>query len=284
MVVPNVCGIAIWSPRLDEIGNSVRGVLAAKRLVDCIKIHSFEIFTHMASSKMNPVMPKDSEQQKALGEMVFAASVGDVNALQNLRNAGVNLYNGDFDHRTALHLAAAEGQKEVVNFLIENAPVELRESIVKSQDRWGGTPLDDALAGGHEECAELLRRAGSMRGAIPAFQTFQMSALSAPQETDVEVAIFAASRGDLIELIQINASGRCRNIFAGNYDLRTALHLAACEGHLHIVRYLLAQVPPCLKMQLLGYVGRYGGTAHDEAVKNGHQDCANLLRGAELSF
>jgi len=26
MVIPNVCGISVWSPRLDAVGNSVRGV------------------------------------------------------------------------------------------------------------------------------------------------------------------------------------------------------------------------------------------------------------------
>merc|ERR1719356_2226731 len=63
MVVPNLCGIAIWSPRLDEIGNSVRGVLAARKLGDLITFHNFEIFTNMATSKIIPVEPKDAERQ-----------------------------------------------------------------------------------------------------------------------------------------------------------------------------------------------------------------------------
>ena len=33
MVIPNVCGIAVWSPRLDAIGNSARGVHVASELV-----------------------------------------------------------------------------------------------------------------------------------------------------------------------------------------------------------------------------------------------------------
>merc|ERR1719203_2597968 len=39
MVIPNVCGIAIWSPRLDEVGNSVRGIAAAKALIDRCTFH-----------------------------------------------------------------------------------------------------------------------------------------------------------------------------------------------------------------------------------------------------
>ena len=33
MVIPNVCGIAVWSPRLDEVGNSSRGVQVVRELV-----------------------------------------------------------------------------------------------------------------------------------------------------------------------------------------------------------------------------------------------------------
>jgi glutaminase len=33
LVVPNICGIAIWSPRVQEHANSVRGVEFAKELV-----------------------------------------------------------------------------------------------------------------------------------------------------------------------------------------------------------------------------------------------------------
>jgi glutaminase len=34
MVVPNLMGISVWSPRLDEIGNTVRGVATAKALCE----------------------------------------------------------------------------------------------------------------------------------------------------------------------------------------------------------------------------------------------------------
>ena len=57
--------------------------------------------------------------------------------------------------RRALHLAAAEGHREVVKFLLE-CRVD-----VNAQDRWGGTPLQDARQGGHTRVAELLLRAGA---------------------------------------------------------------------------------------------------------------------------
>jgi len=281
MVVPNVCGIAVWSPRLDEVGNSVRGVAVAKKLAQYITFHNFEIFSHMASTKLNPVEHKDAEKMRVLGEIIYAATVGDVQTLEYWQNANVDLYRGDYDLRTALHLAAAEGQKQVVKFLVDHAPVKWQRQVVCSRDRWGGTPLDDALHNGHQECAEILQRAGAVRGSSAHMKACVDTVNMAPQETDVVPAIFAAARGDLSEMIQINASGRCRDIFAGDYDRRTALHLAAAEGHADVVRYLLAQAPPERKAQILKYHGRFGFTSLNEAERSGHTACAELLRRVE---
>jgi glutaminase len=46
---------------------------------------------------------------------------------------------GDYDQRRALHVAAAEGHKDAVEWLISNG------ADVNVVDRWGNTPLDDAI-------------------------------------------------------------------------------------------------------------------------------------------
>ena len=56
------------------------------------------------------------------------------------------------DKRTAMHLAASEGMLEVVRALVED--LGANHSPV---DRWGGTPLDDALRGGHSEVRMAFR-------------------------------------------------------------------------------------------------------------------------------
>lgn len=66
--------------------------------------------------------------------------------------SGMDMTVSDYDGRTALHLAASEGQVECVEFLLNkcNVPHDVR-------DRWGRTPLDDATQFGHKGVVELLK-------------------------------------------------------------------------------------------------------------------------------
>ena len=52
----------------------------------------------------------------------------------------VDMGMADYDGRTALHLAAVEGQLDVVQFLVENHP----DLLIDREDRFGHTPLMDA--------------------------------------------------------------------------------------------------------------------------------------------
>ncbi|XP_023857644.1 glutaminase kidney isoform, mitochondrial-like isoform X1 [Salvelinus sp. IW2-2015] len=58
----------------------------------------------------------------------------------------------DYDSRTALHVAAAEGHAEVVRFLLEACkvnPVPI--------DRWDKTPMEDVLHFGHHDMVTILQ-------------------------------------------------------------------------------------------------------------------------------
>ena len=41
LVIPNVMGITLWSPLLDNVGNSVRGVQFCKELIRRYHFHRF---------------------------------------------------------------------------------------------------------------------------------------------------------------------------------------------------------------------------------------------------
>ena len=57
----------------------------------------------------------------------------------------------DYDKRTVLHIAAAEGELNCVKFLLDVCRVPL-----EPVDRWGYTPLDDAKKFKHIEVQEYL--------------------------------------------------------------------------------------------------------------------------------
>ncbi len=42
VVIPGVMGIALWSPRLDSIGNSARGIEFCNRLIEKFKFHNYD--------------------------------------------------------------------------------------------------------------------------------------------------------------------------------------------------------------------------------------------------
>lgn len=67
---------------------------------------------------------------------------------------------GDYDGRTALHLAAGEGHSEIVEELCA------RGANVNAEDRWGGRPTDDAVRCGYSMCAGILDQYGGTAGRL----------------------------------------------------------------------------------------------------------------------
>ena len=129
VVIPNVMGFCVWSPRLDEIGNSVRGIEFCRRMVETFNFHNYDDLTGRSDRKdprLNPIQVK----ARQVNEVIWAASKGDLGAIQNrLEQGGVVDY-ADYDQRTALHLAAAEGQEQVVRWFIDQAEAQGNPSVL----------------------------------------------------------------------------------------------------------------------------------------------------------
>merc|ERR1712203_1173758 len=74
-----------------------------------------------------------------------AAYEDDLDCLKLLCEVvGVDPNTGDYDRRTALHLAASEGHGAVVEFLLDIPGIH-----ISPRDRLGNTPLDDAIRHRH---------------------------------------------------------------------------------------------------------------------------------------
>ncbi|CAE7436606.1 unnamed protein product, partial [Symbiodinium sp. CCMP2456] len=177
-----------------------------------------------------------------------AASSGNLVALKELIEVKINPDSGDYDLRTPLHLAASEGKLEVISFLLES------KANPNFKDRWGGTALEDAIQNNHTVVAQLIF---SKRGQLR-------------QELAAGWLCDAASAGNIVKLQQLAENSVDVNL--ADYDSRTALHLAATEGQLLAVSFLLGTARANSSPQ-----DRWLSTPLQDAIRAGHVHCARLL-------
>ncbi|XP_020220589.1 integrin-linked protein kinase 1 [Cajanus cajan] len=87
--------------------------------------------------------------------LMYSAFEGDVDGIREVLESGVNVNFRDIDYRTALHVAACEGFTEVVEFLLQKG------AEVDAKDRWGSTPLADAIFYKKNDVIKLLEKHGA---------------------------------------------------------------------------------------------------------------------------
>ena len=134
-IIPNVMGVAVFSPKLDELGNSSRGIDFFKELT---KMYPFHIYDNILKENTNIILKKDiTNNHFNIYTLLMSASIGDLNSILILESKGVNLNSYDYDKRTALHLACSEGHINVIEYLLKK---KVDKKVV---DRWGNSPLND---------------------------------------------------------------------------------------------------------------------------------------------
>ncbi|XP_026166260.1 glutaminase liver isoform, mitochondrial isoform X2 [Mastacembelus armatus] len=130
-VVPGVLGLMAFSPELDACGNPWRAVHFCQELVSVFQLHSFDIRTPFRQILAYRQWKSESEGYQVMN-ILLAAFKGDVQTLRRYFLSGVDVNVVDYDGRSALHVAAAEGHAEVIRFLLENAGANptLRDSLM----------------------------------------------------------------------------------------------------------------------------------------------------------
>ncbi|XP_056643121.1 ankyrin repeat domain-containing protein 6 [Diorhabda sublineata] len=190
-------------------------------------------------------------------ELRAAAALGDVAACRRyLGAARLVRFSRDEHGRTALHLAAANGHREVVRLLVSvAAPRE-----VDGLDGAGCTALQRAAASGHEEVIRLvLARGAEVNGqdSVHGNTALHEAAWKGYSRT---VRLLASAGADL------NRSN------AGGF---TALHLSCQNGHNQSCReLLLAGCDPDIQ-------NNYGDTALHTAARYGHAGVTRILISAQ---
>lgn len=106
VVVPNVMGIAIFSPRVDSYGNSCGAVTFCKILVENYSLHQYDSLVNGALSSTMKKDPRNKTKSSDVGQgdgavyLCYAASVGDMRRICELVAGGVNVNLADYDGRT----------------------------------------------------------------------------------------------------------------------------------------------------------------------------------------
>ncbi|XP_047193577.1 60 kDa lysophospholipase isoform X2 [Scophthalmus maximus] len=172
-----------------------------------------------------------------------AAKIGDIEALQALKEMGTNLCLGDYDGRTPLHIAACEGHLKLVEYLLGHG------ATVYAKDRYGDTPLCNAVRFRHKEVVKLLRQTGAH---------FSREKL---EEAGTELCSLAATR-DLEGLEIWSLAGA--DLRKQGYDGQTAIQVAQAVGNKEVVAFLV-QLMSNKSKTVFGELNSYDDDDDDES-------------------
>ncbi|PRP81860.1 Rh type B glycoprotein [Planoprotostelium fungivorum] len=231
-----------------EVRNSQAGQepnMADRRLLkedEEVEMTPVQVEIAVPKSRSAPTRGKGKPSALAIGSLLFAASEGDAEMVEHILQEGsVSVNDTDYDKRTAMHVAAAEGREEVLLLLIEHG------ADLNCLDRWKSSPLDDAIHHNHEACSKLIANHGGRHG----------------HGTNYALdLVHAAGTGDLSTVQKLLDNGI--DVNSTDYDLRTPLHVAIAGRHVKMVEYLLQQPNVDLHCE-----DRFGSTPVQEAHRCG---------------
>jgi glutaminase len=155
IIIPNVMGIVIYQPSVNKDGLSPRAEAFCRQLTLNYRVNLFDqlVFRNedIAVNQRTPARVEESAETRALRwfELCFACSAGDAEKVSDLLRMGVDINMVDYDHRTALHIAASDGHLGICKLLMDYGA----DPMMK--DRWGHSPADEAQAKSHTDTAKF---------------------------------------------------------------------------------------------------------------------------------
>lgn len=165
---------------------------------------------------------------------------------------GADLNKVDYFGRTALHVASGiKDSLHVVEYLTKQ-PIFLDQL-----DSSGRSALFIALKSGSEEVVSHLQAKGA-------------TAIASDQKW-AKILCIVGFEGDLQKLKLLH---RCEvNLEISDYDLRHVGHLAACEGHVEMLKFLITDTTFNFDLK-----DRWGNSAFDELKKKVAEEDYEKLR------
>lgn len=135
----------------------------------------------------------------------------------------------DFDKRTGLHLATTHGRVDLVEFILR------KEANVLAKDRWGFTPMDLAVKGGHQPVVDFLRA-----HSVSVIQTAAEAGDIEDGDYGLGIRLLHLIKNHAdFSLIENHLQTHPHQVHFADYDKRTPLHISACAGNLQALRLLL---------------------------------------------
>lgn len=206
-----------------------------------------------AKQRVEDAIRRQTEAQVVA--LIDAAAVNDSKAVSKILDSGkLDVDESNYDCRTAAHVAATIGNKEIAKLILGKY-----QGTVNVKDRYDATPLDDAIRKEHFHVLEVL-------------QTFSSQPI---QATDAYIQMMIqAAADDNLGLVQIlRAAGLQPNCY--DMDSRTPLHLAVSCKSSSVLDYLIS-----LPEIELSPVDRMGNTPLWDALTSEDAESAQKLRKA----
>ncbi|XAR60528.1 hypothetical protein NMG60_11033945 [Bertholletia excelsa] len=196
-----------------------------------------------------------TKARNGLDALHIAAKQGDLEMVKVLMEGHPALsMTVDLTNTTALHTAATQGHIEVVKFFLESE-ISLA-AIAKSN---GKTVLHSAARNGHVEVVKAILE--------------KEPAIAARNDKKGQTALHMAAKGQSREVVEELMAAAPELVNMVDTKGNTALHTATRKGRTEIVKLLLGHSETNTKA-----INRSNETAIDTAVKTGQAEVAAVLR------